>query len=217
MIYLLSKYEEVIFWYAGEGDTTEIDKIIEKYPQRVFLTHERTDLYQVLEKCYFYLSTYPLCGGLMFQYVAKAGKIPLTLRYDRITDGFLINQEKLNIQFDDIKDIYSVIDRLMTDSDYVKKQENIMRSSVISEEDFNAQIAKLFTGNEQGYAIQYENIDTSCLKEECLDNVKEKKLYTLCVTANSLCLIKYMPIKMLVGLLNGIKNTIKRVFNKSFA
>ena len=44
-----------------------------------------------LEKSYFYLSTYPICGGLMFQYAASAGKVPVTLKYDEdLTKGFLL-------------------------------------------------------------------------------------------------------------------------------
>ena len=50
----------------------EMKKIIKKYPNRAYLTPERSDLYQVLKHSVFYLSTYPLCGGLMYQYAAKA-------------------------------------------------------------------------------------------------------------------------------------------------
>ena len=61
---ILEEYEDAIFWYAGIGDDSEMKKIISKYPDRAYLTAERTDLYQVIEHCHFYLSTYPMWGGV---------------------------------------------------------------------------------------------------------------------------------------------------------
>ena len=40
----------------------------------------------------------------MFQYAAKAGKIPLTFRHDMCNEGFLIGQEELGIEFDTIEE-----------------------------------------------------------------------------------------------------------------
>ena len=40
-----------------------IDYIMNKYPNRVYYTHERPDFYEIIKRSYFYLSTYPVCGG----------------------------------------------------------------------------------------------------------------------------------------------------------
>ena len=61
--YILSRFPEAIFWYAGTGDASQINILKEKYPDRLYHTAERSDLFQVLQNSFLYLSTYPLCGG----------------------------------------------------------------------------------------------------------------------------------------------------------
>ena len=88
--FILATDPETVFWYAGSGDRSRFDPLLRKYAGRIFITPERKDLLQVLKRCCFYLSTYPVSGGLMFQYSAKAGKIPVTFRHDMCNEGFLI-------------------------------------------------------------------------------------------------------------------------------
>ena len=74
---MLRSYPHVVFWYAGSGDSTQLDLLIKEFPGQVWHTPERQDLFEILKRCLFYLSTYPICGGLMFQYAAAAGKAPI--------------------------------------------------------------------------------------------------------------------------------------------
>ena len=219
---ILSRYPDVIFWYAGSGDRTEIDKIISKYPERAYITTERSDLYQVLKHCYFYLSTYPVCGGLMFQYAAIAGKPPVTLYYDTMTDGLLFNQKELGIMFDNVEALLAEVDKLMNDSDYYARKCRNLRSSVISEEDFDSEIAELVAGRAgEKYKINYdEQIETSSFRKIYLDNMTAKNLKNMenvIVTKRHLFIMRYAPAfftkvalrKALIRLINSIKKTLR--------
>ena len=158
--YILQNFEEVIFWYAGNGDTSEIDKLIKKYPNRIFLTDERKDLYQILKRCYFYLSTYPVCGGLMFQYAAVAGKLPLTLKFDDCIEGFLINQDKLDIEFNTLEDLKEKIRFVFENEDYVKEKNDIMVKTVIKPGEFEKELKNLIENQKTSFKItlKYVNV-----------------------------------------------------------
>lgn len=211
--YILGKYPDALFWYAGSGDRREIDKIIGKYPGRAYITAERSDLYQVLKHCYFYLSTYPVCGGLMFQYAARAGKVPLTLYYDCMTTEFLINQENLGIMFSRPEALFSETDRLMQNEDYCNAKGKSLESSVISENDFDSEVTKLFTGHAgEKYAIIYEDhVETESFRQIYLDNLTREQLEQNLIGRSTLFLLKYEPVSFIVG---ALKKAFRQIFNR---
>lgn len=206
--YILEHYQDVIFWYAGSGDRTEMDKLIAKYPNRLYLTEERSDLFQVLQHCYFYLSTYPLCGGLMFQYAAMAEKVPITLREGNVTDDFLIDQDMLGIQFDDIEDVKLEIDHLMKDKQYVVDQGRRVKESVIKEDTFDEEIECLINGAKSHYPISYEHIDTVELRSTYLDNLDKGKLNEIMVRRDNAVLFMYAPLRFTRGVIKKVKNRV---------
>lgn len=212
--YILSHYPDVVFWYAGSGDRTEINKLIDKYPDRVYLTEERADLYQVLRHCYFYLSTYPLCGGLMFQYVAMAEKVPITLREGNVTDDFLINQDMLGIQFDNIEEVKRKIDHLMRDEQYTIDQGKRLKDSVIQEVNFEKEIERLLNGERGQYQVSYKHIDTSDFQRTYLENMDKNRINEILVRKGNAILFKYFPLKFIRGEYDRIKKKMKKVFMK---
>ncbi|MCI7322099.1 MAG: hypothetical protein MR508_02150 [Lachnospiraceae bacterium] len=206
--YILENNQDAVFWYAGSGDRTEMDKLIEKYPNRLYLTEERTDLFQVLQHCYFYLSTYPLCGGLMFQYAAMAEKVPITLREGNVTDDFLIDQDMLGIQFDDIEDVKLEIDHLMKDKQYVVDQGRRVKESVIKEDTFDEEIECLINGAKSHYPISYEHIDTVEFRSTYLDNLDKGKLNEIMVRRDNAVLFMYAPLRFTRGVIKKVKNRV---------
>lgn len=198
--YLLKNYNDVIFWYAGNGDDRELKKIIDKYPGRVYHTAERSDLYQVLKHTVFYLSTYPVCGGLMYQYAAKAGKVPLTLRYDEMTDGFLLNQDSSNIEFDSLDCLFEEAHRLLIDEKYRKSRALEMQNSVISESAFHNCLFQILEKGTSTYDINYNFIDTSTFRNEYLKRQVPSDLDVLIANRKNMrASIRYTPIKFIVG------------------
>ncbi len=212
--YILAKYTDVIFWYAGSGDRTEMDKLIKKYPDRLYLTTERKDFFQIIQRCEFYLSTYPYCGGLMFQYAAAAGKVPLTLRYDSATDGFLINQEKLGIEFDTIADILRETSKLLSNKYYLKKQNNNMNRAIISENKFLYNLRTLMMYGNTEYLCNFDDIDLSRLKKSTKELMDTNRLYKM-VSAYKKWIVasRYKKI-FLQGRILRLRDKLFRVFYK---
>lgn len=195
---LLEENKDVIFWYAGSGDDSEMKKIIKKYPNRAYLTPERSDLYQVLKHSVFYLSTYPLCGGLMYQYAAKAGKVPVTLVNGEEHDGFLLNQSGLNIEFWNVDDLFVEVGRLLNDSAYVQKRENEMVNAVISEESFSNKVADILSEDKTSFF--YHDIDTSSFQQWYLDTLTNQDVERMLIRKNAVGVgVKYYPGRFLRG------------------
>lgn len=164
--YILETDPETVFWYAGSGDKTRFTPLLKKYGGRIFITPERKDLLQVLKRCCFYLSTYPVSGGLMFQYTAKAGKLPLTLRHDMCNEGFLIGQEELGIEFDSIGETEAEISRCLSDKNYREQKEQKLKEALVSEEQFTAQLGKLLSSGENSCPIIIKEQETEYFRDE---------------------------------------------------
>ena len=166
---ILEKYTDVIFWYAGNGRYKELNKLKKKYKKRVFQTEERSDFFQILKKCDIYLSTYPICGGLMLQYSALAGKVPLTLKYSDESKGFLINQDKLQIEFEDENSLLEEINKLLYDENYSKIRGDILKKSIFSKDVFEKELINIIDGEREN---SFESKDTK------IDSERFQKLYT---------------------------------------
>lgn len=147
---------------------------MERYPGRVYHTQERPDLFQLLQHVSFYLSTYPLCGGLTYQYAAAAGAEPITLRRDDCNDSFLVYQDELHVIFNTMEELKQEIDRVLTDEDYRQIRGKQMRSAVISPETFAEILRRILVSGEFGQDITYSHIDTEAFRANYLVNFTEE-------------------------------------------
>ena len=129
---ILTKYDDIIFLYAGYGDDSQLKLLEIDFPNRVYHIDERKDLYQVLKYCVLYLNTYPMFGGLMMNYSATAGKLPLTLKHGNDSDGLLFNQGNLGIEYNNVEEMLTDIDKLLTNNQYLKNKELALKDSVIT-------------------------------------------------------------------------------------
>lgn len=199
--HILSKYQNVIFWYAGYGDDSELKKLLAKYPSRAFHTKERSDLYQILNNCDAYLSTYPLCGGLMFQYASLAGIVPLTLKYGNFSDDFLIDQKNINIEFNSEDKLYVELDKLLNDEEYRKKRSDLMKKSVISRDVFESEVKKLVEGMDcDSFKVKYEHIETKEFQNLYLDRFSKTDIDSLTVRRNTVkAAMMHYPLEFLRG------------------
>lgn len=206
--YILKNYNDVIFWYAGNGDNRKLMELKKKYPDRLYHTSERTDLFQVLRQCRFYLSTYPISGGLMYQYSALAGIVPVSLKYDDDADGYLLNQDNLNLNFDNLNDLFIEIDKLLKYDNYFEDRKIVMQHSVISEYDFLEYIKLLFE-DKSVLKIKYLELDTSDFRKEYLSRLTKLDVDSLILNKNSIkTSIKYIPFNSLKGIVKKIANKI---------
>ena len=158
--YILKTYEDTVFFYVGSGDQSELQKLQSRYPERVFYSEERKDFYHIYEDAFLYLNTFPMVGGLMMQYSAIHGVLPLTLRHGSDGDGILIDQDNLGIVFDSLESTEAEIDRLMKDDEYKKRKEAQIRSAVPTPERFRDNLKRIMDGMPTEYRIDLEPVDT---------------------------------------------------------
>lgn len=130
------RHEQVKFWYAGYGDSEDLQLLMEKYPGRVFYTDERRDLFALMKNIDMYLSTFPIPGGLMYQYSAMAGHAPLTLVNGVESLGILLGDKELEAFTYNLDDHLKCIDRYITDTDYRRKLDQDIEKTVCTREDF---------------------------------------------------------------------------------
>lgn len=196
--YILSKYNNVIFWYAGSGESRPMRKLLKKYQGRAYYTRERKDLFQVLQHCIFYLNTYPVGGGLMIQYAAAAGKIPLTLRYQDSGSGVLIKQEELNMEFDDLPSIKKEIDRLMSDRDYLDEKSSQMKAAVLTPDTFNNTLKEIIDGHTSGFPVEFRHVETEAFRRIYLERVSKGEFYGYFARRSSL-IFRQFPLEFGFG------------------
>lgn len=197
--HIMSQYKEVLFWYAGSGDDTKLMKIAQKYPNRVFFTPERNDLFCVLQNCRLFLNTYPICGGLMYQYAALAGTVPVTLKYDDDADGYLLNQERLNVTFEKEEELFREVDKLLNDDFYYEKRKKQMCCSVIKEDEFLNNLQSILR-NKNTMKINYLDIDTTKFRNEYLKRIKPVDIDIALISKHTFkSIIKFFPIRSLRG------------------
>ncbi len=214
--HILEVHQDTIFWYAGSGDDSQMQLLMNKYPNRVFLSAERSDLFQILERCEFYLSTYPISGGLMFQYAALAGCVPVTLKKDEDSEGFLIKQETLGIEFNDTYLLYEEVNRLLDDCDYHKQRSVIMKKSVVTEDAFEKEVKQLFEETSDDWIFPiYEHIDTESFRNEYLNRLTKNDLDRIFVAKKyrKVTLTRY-PLKFLMGSTSIAWKMFARFFKK---
>ncbi len=159
---IMRSHENMFFVYAGAGDTSGLKKLQKIFHGRVFHITERKDLYAVIKHSTLYLNTYPITGGLMTQYAAVAGRLPLTLlsSMDSSLDGLLLNHTKLNLEFSNKEDLISEVDKLLCDENYRRQQEYKVKKSVIDEKEFKQELSNLLKLGETKYRYNLNDIDT---------------------------------------------------------
>ena len=206
---MLRNHPQVVFWYAGSGDSTGLDILAKEFPGRVWHTPERQDLFGILEHCLFYLSTYPVCGGLMFQYAAAAGKVPVTLRHDDISDGFLLDQKQLEIEFDTVEQTLQEIDRLVKQPDYRREKEEKLSRAVLNPDTFTQRLQKLLATGDTGLALNYTLPDIQKLQNMYAKNYTGKQLRLDLVRRGNGYLLPWFPVDYTLGLVMKLRQKWK--------
>lgn len=207
---MLQSEDDIFFLYAGSGDDSKLKIIIDKYPGRVYHCNERKDLFEVLKHSFLYLSTYPMIGGLMSQYAAVAGCLPLTLRHNDDGNGVLINEDELQITYDTVEALMTDFVKLVKDDAYKKEKEERLQKSVIDETVFFHELNNAINDQTTAFNIKWEEIDTT---EFLLDyyNRFDQKLLNSFVGFRNKALIWYFPLNFITKFVMSCKRKLKRV------
>ena len=207
--HILDKFENIKFLYAGAGDTSEIDRLKSDYPQRVYLINEVPYFFELMKNCSLYLNSYPMFGGLMMRYAALASKVPITLKHGSDSDGLLINQESLGIEFENYDEYICEIDKLLLDEAYRHEKETLLRNSVYDEKMFANELDLIIkehrSQSEFGAINEY---DTSEFRSEYKNRYSQSQLYRSFAKKNNVFLIKYFPKEFILGCMIKIKEKL---------
>lgn len=191
---MLEKHSDVMFLYAGSGDESQMNILISKFPDRVFLIHERPDFYQIMKRCTFYLNTYPMFGGLMMRYAVLAGKLPLTLKHGNDSDGILIDQEKRQIEYDSFEMLSKDIDNLLSDKEYLKQREQLLSGAVVTEDCYVRNIKMLIEEQKTEFSYdKIEKVDTTQFRKEYLERFVSSYIYDTIATKKNRQILVYFP------------------------
>lgn len=208
--YILEKYSDTYFVYAGNGESKILDEIKGKYSTRFFQISERRDLEQLMERAYFFLSTYPISGCLMTQYACKCNCVPLTL-----CDGsdefehpktYLQNPDKINFVFYDKEEIYNEIDKLMLDKEYYIAAKQNLQAHNISPEEFEEGLQNILQKQESKYVSRIEEIDLNNFLESYRNRTTYERYCDLIYNSHNKYLYKHYPFIFLRGKLKDRKS-----------
>lgn len=189
----LTDNSDLLFLYAGSGEDSEIKKLMDCFPNRVFHIVERKDLFALLENVDVYLNTYPMIGGLMTQYAAMAGKVPLILN-DMHTDdasGILVNQKEAGIEFDSVEETVSEINKLLRDDHYRRMRGQQVQRGVITAEEFRTRLEKAI--HETPEVKKWICPDTSKFLEDYKTRFTDEMIQFAIAKKKHKSLAKYFP------------------------
>lgn len=209
---LLCSCCDLIFLYAGHGNSKKILDLKKKYPKRVWLINEREDLFAILKNVDLYLSTYPITGGLMTQYAVAAKVLPLTLRNDEDSSGMLLNQNRAKIYYNSDKELIDDALKLLNDKEYMESRKLLLNNQLINEEQFTENLHLIIEEKRSKFSIDFYEINTKEFRLSYLERFSYFKNVPLSVaTRNNLSLIDICPFLMFIGVVQKIifKKTLK--------
>ena len=146
----------------------------------------------------------------MFQYAAAAGKVPVTLRHDSISDGFLLDQESLQIEFETPEQVCREIARLVTEPDYRREKEERLSDAVLNPDTFAHQLQLLMdTGNTE-LSLDCRLPDTRQLQRLYASNYTVRQLRQDLVRKGNSFLLAHFPVDYTLGFLGKLRQKLKK-------
>lgn len=190
---LLKGHEDLIFLYAGTGDESEMNKLKEQFPGRVYRIDERTDLYEIMERCTIYLNTFPQVGGLMMQFAADAKKVPLTLRKKGSDTEKEILADQDSVEYDTIEELIAEADRLLDDEAYREERGQKLKSELISDELFEQELGKALTEHRNRYEVKIRDVNTEDFRAQYMVRFNDKTFRQVIASGNKKTLMMDFP------------------------
>lgn len=161
---LLKLDPNLIFVFAGSGNRNAIENFIatNKLNDRIYLIGDRYDLFEVMKRADYYISTFPFTGALMTQIAMISG----------LSVFAYVNPKSL---FNDIKDLFyksdsfksiNNLDELVEDfsiqHNKTTNDKDSFQLSMITQEEFAFSLDKIFNGeNPMSFLEKREDIHDS--------------------------------------------------------
>jgi len=167
--YILNHYSGMKFVFADNGTNQTLEKLKCAYPNRFYHINERKDLDAILRRAKFYLSTYPLAGGLMTQFALQAQCIPFTLcrKKNTLSDikGMMLAPSKADFIFYSKEELFMAVDKVMCDENYRYRMKESLSGQVISKDQFEQELRQLVLEKKTSFPRKIEKIDIESFVE----------------------------------------------------
>ncbi|MEF9933464.1 MAG: hypothetical protein RR864_05280 [Cetobacterium sp.] len=163
--YILDNHEDTIFLFLGNGDEKPLRKFIfdNKYESRFYFYNERRDINEVFKRCYFYLGTYPITGGLMSQFAVANGKLPVAYTSKELSinliEELFINCDKIKMTFTDLKELKNHIDKLLKSKEYLLERISEVNELIITEKEFAIEFKKIIETKKSRFNFKKYEVD----------------------------------------------------------
>ena len=163
--HILNNHEDVIFLFLGNGNEKPIQKFIieNNYQNKFYHLNERRDINEVFKRCYFYLGTYPISGGLMSQFAIANGKLPIAYTTKKLPvnqiEELFIDSENIKLTYFDLQEMKNEIDKLLKYPDYLKKKTENIEKLVISKKEFSEELKKLIETKKTRFKFEKYGVD----------------------------------------------------------
>lgn len=204
---LLDKHNDVAFMYLSNDTVKQLDSLKNKYPQRVVHLSERSDLIEVMKHSRLFLNTYPISGGLMVQYAAISGCIPVTFKreWDDDAVGLLKNENVLNEIFTVKSKFIDEIGRLLEDENYFKEKKKMLEGQVLTPADFAKGLQKILINPKEMIFTDIKAVDTKMYRQSFAENLSRNDVIKSLIRKDTPKVCRYFP-----GL--AVEWIIKRLF-----
>lgn len=205
---ILEYDDEVVFVYAGEGDDSELKKLINDFSERVWHIPERGDLYQLLKYSYLYINTYPIGGGQMIQYAALAGKVPVTIYFGQELDDIIPNRKDCRYIFGNMEEALQEIYKLLDNEEYARQKGQTLMRRVMGEKEFEYAVKMAVLEHAKVYEIQEQNVSVEDVIKHHLDTFRFKDLQRIIIKDEHWELRKYFPMLFLRKRMRNLGNLL---------
>lgn len=162
--HILDNYDDTIVYYNGNANDKELINWIKSngYTGRFIYEAEREDFEDVMKRCYVYVNTYPVSGGLMTQYAAKNGKVPISLVTDVEGMKQLFISPKAEMEFlsDDYNKIIEYTDKILSDEKELIRCQEEIKEYIIKKEDFEEGLRSVLENKYTKYKLNVKQRDT---------------------------------------------------------
>ena len=171
---ILNHADDTVFYYIGDGDTSELKRLALKYKDRVFYSREREDFFSVMKEAYIYLSTYPLFGGLMTQYAIAADKLPITLANETVVGEQTVNTGKDAWCFTNENVLIQEVIRLLNDKEYLTEQEKKISYGNVEEKEFCANLDLILEHGKSKQSVEWNHVNKDRIQEHYLNKITKR-------------------------------------------
>ncbi|WP_267405597.1 MULTISPECIES: hypothetical protein [unclassified Chryseobacterium] len=212
---LLKLDDNLIFVLAGSGNNSAIIDFINKNElnNRIFLIGDRYDLFEVMKRVDYYISTFPISGSLMTQTAIAAGLPVFTYVSSNSLYNEIENLFSKSETFESTNSLDELVEKFSIEHKKGSQRNSQGRESMLSEEEFAQILGKILEGEnpmsflEKRVSIQesYQHFNELMIETENLYNP---------IFDNTIN--KYLPAKERLKLIpNYRRNYYKKVFKEN--